>query len=113
MAAVDPVARDIEARTRVERRVADLERAVARGAQVPAGGVATVTTNASGVATVTHGLPFTPSGVVPAVVGTANAWVVSVDNPNITATTFRVVVRTGAGVAVASTSVTLNWIAFP
>lgn len=113
MFSVDPIARDIEARTRVERRVAALERSVAQGASVPVGGVATVTTNASGVATVTHGVPYTPGGIVATVAGTANAWLILVDNANITATTFRVTVRTGAGVAVASTSVTFNWIAYP
>lgn len=101
----------IAAVARIAQRLGAVERSIG-SRQAVAGGTSTVTTNGSGVATVTHGLPFTPSGIVPAISGTANAWLILVDDPNTTATTFRVVVRTGAGALVTSTSVSFNWIAF-
>lgn len=90
---------------------------VYKGTQwVPSGGVArktAITTDASGFATVTHNLSFTPTVVVASGAGPvagpqSDGW--NVDT--LTSTTFRVRAYQG-GAALASSSVTVAWVAYP
>ena len=77
--------------------------------QTVAGGVTTGTTDADGIVIVTHGLPFTPSGVV----GTARSTGHSQGRiDNITATTFRYRAFHPTGVVIDTQPITFQWIAF-
>lgn len=71
-------------------------------------GVKTDTTDAAGEITVTHGLDFTPTGIV----ATARSGHVGNRIDNIGATTFRYKALLAGGANAASTSVTFQWIAF-
>jgi len=96
---------------KIEARIDELARVASRARPVR-GDVAAVTTNTSGVATVTHGLGYKPEGIVASTNGTTAAWLITIDNANITSTSFRVTVRNDTGAVVASTAVSFNWIAF-
>lgn len=77
--------------------------------QTVAGGVTTGTTDADGIVIVTHGLSFTPSGVVASPRSTNHSQHIV---NNIGATTFRYRAFTAAGTPAASASITFQWIAF-
>jgi hypothetical protein len=104
---IDPVASFGVEQAAQRARLAELERVIARR-QAVRGGVVTVTTDGSGQATITHGLAFTPSGVVAtAQAGTSTQFRID----TITATSFRVTVWSTAGSLVVG-SVTFAWLAF-
>ena len=88
-------------------RVAELERLA--GVPQFVGGVTTATTDADGIVIVTHGLSFTPSGVVASPRSTNHSQHIV---NNIGATTFRYRAFTAAGTPAASASITFQWIAF-
>lgn len=77
--------------------------------QIMAGGVTTATTDVNGLVVVTHGLPFTPSGVVATPRSTGHAQC-RIDQ--VGATTFRYRAITPVGDVVDTQSVTFSWIAF-
>lgn len=77
--------------------------------QIFAGGVASATTDVNGIVTITHGLPWTPVGVVASPRST-NTSQHRVDN--VGATTFRYRAWARFGDPVATDLVTFQWLAF-
>jgi hypothetical protein len=74
-------------------------------------GKVTATTDASGNLVFAHGLGVVPRAILATPQLTAAAFILSTYAPGITATNVHLVVRDHANAAVASTSVTVNWLA--
>lgn len=88
-------------------RISELERVLSTPF-IPAGYVSSAPTDASGYVTITHHLSFTPSAIV-ATPKSTNHTQCRVDQ--ITATQFRYRAWNQTGTAVASQSITFQWIA--
>jgi len=107
-APLDPTIQYTDDIKAIKARLAELERA-AGTPSTPTGFVTTDTTDGTGIITVSHGLGYTPTGIV-ATPRSTNHTQCRVDN--ITSTQFRYRAWDATGSTVNSTSIAFQWLPF-